>query len=73
MNASNDMGIYKNIEEHSPNKKRKMLILFDGMIAEMLSNKKLNLIVTELFIIRRKLNNSIVVITQSYFCCSEKH
>ena len=32
--------IYKNIEEHNPNKKRKILILFDGMIADMISNKK---------------------------------
>ena len=33
--------IYKNIEEYNPNKKRKILIVFDDMIAEMLSNKKL--------------------------------
>ena len=44
---------YKNIEEYSPNKKRKLLIVFHDMIADMLSNKKLNPIVTEL-IIRRK-------------------
>ena len=44
---SNNMDdIYKNIEEHNPNKKRKMLIVFDDMIADMLSNKKLNPIVT---------------------------
>ena len=42
--------IYKNIEEYNPNKKRKILIVFDDMIADMLSNKKLNPIVTELFI-----------------------
>ena len=48
---SNDMDdIYKNIEEYSPNKKQKMLIVFDDMIADMLSNKKLNPIGTELFI-----------------------
>ena len=53
---SNDMDdIYKNIEEYNPNKKRKILILFDDMIADMLSNKKLNPIVTELFIRGRKL------------------
>ena len=56
--------IYENIEEYNPNKKRKILIVFDDMIADMLSNKKLNLIVTELF---RKLNTSLVFITQSYF------
>ena len=42
--------IYKNIEEYSPNKKQKFLIVFYDMIADMLSNKKLNKIVTELFI-----------------------
>ena len=47
---SNDMDdIYKNIEECNPNKKQKILIVFDDMIADMLSNKKLNPIVTELF------------------------
>ena len=38
--------IYKNIEEYNPDKKRKILIVFDDMIAEMLSNKKLNPVVT---------------------------
>ena len=47
--------IHKNIEEYNPNKKRKILIVFDDMIADMLSNKKLNPIVTELFIRGRKL------------------
>ena len=42
--------IYENIKEYNPNKKRKMLIAFDNMIADMLRNKKLNLIVSELFI-----------------------
>ena len=52
--------IYKNIEEYNPNEKRKILIVFDDMIADMLSNKNLNPVVTELFIIRRKLNISLV-------------
>ena len=43
------------------------MIVFDDMIADMLSNKKLNSAVTELFIIERKLNISLVFITQSYF------
>ena len=47
--------VYKNIEEYNRNNKRKMLIAFDDMIADMLSNKKLNPIVTELFISDRKL------------------
>ena len=59
--------IYKNIGEYNPNKKRKILIVFDDMIADMLSNKKLNPLVAELFIRGRKLNISLVFITQSYF------
>ena len=59
--------IYKDIEEYNSNKKRKVLIIFDDMIADMINNKKLNPIVTELFIRGRKLNISIVFITQSYF------
>ena len=59
--------IYKNIEEYNPNKKRKILIVFDDMIADMLSNKKLNPKVTEIFIRERKLNISLVFILQSYF------
>ena len=42
--------LYKNVEKYKPNKKRKILIVFDNIIADMLSNKKLNPIVTELFI-----------------------
>ena len=59
--------IYKNIEKYNPNKKHKISIVFDDMIADMLRNKKLNPIVTELFIRGRKLNISLVFITQSYF------
>ena len=59
--------VYKNIEDHNPGKKRKLLIVFDDMIADMINNKRLNPIVTELFIRGRKLNISIVLITQSYF------
>ena len=59
--------MYKNIEEYNPNNKRKILIVFDDMIADMLSNKKLNPKVTELFIRGRKLKISLVSITQSYF------
>ena len=65
---SNDMDdIYKDIEEYNPNKKQKILIVFDDMIADMLINKKLNPIVTELFIKGRKLSISFVFITQSSF------
>ena len=58
--------IYKNIEKCNPNKKRKILIVFDDMIANMLSNKKLKPIVTELFIRRRKVSISLVFITQFF-------
>ena len=58
---------YKNIEEYNPIKERKIVIVFDNMIADMLSNKKLNPIVTELFIRERKLNMSLILITLSYF------
>ena len=61
---SNDMGnFYKNIEEYNPNKKRKISIFFDDMIADMLNDKKVNPIVTELFIRGRKLKISLVFIT----------
>ena len=54
---SNDMqGVYKNIEEYNPGKKRKILIVFDDMIADMISNKKLNPLTTKLFIRGSKLN-----------------
>ena len=59
--------IYKNIEEYNPNKKRMTLIIFDNMIVDMLTNKKLNRIVTESFIRGRKLNIFFFFITQSYF------
>ena len=59
---SNDMDdIYKNIEECKPNKKRKILIVFDDMIAEILSNKNFNPRVTKLIINGRKLFISLVL------------
>ena len=68
MKYSNDMqDVYKNIEEYNSGKKRKILIVFDDMTADMINNKKLNLVVTELFIRGRKLDISLVFITQSYF------
>ena len=65
---SNDMhDVYKNIDHYNPDKENKILIVFDDMIADMINNKKLNSVVTELFIRGRKLNISIIFITQSYF------
>ena len=46
--------VYKNIEEYNVGKKRKILIAFDDMIADIINNKKLNPVVTELFIRGRK-------------------
>ena len=64
---SNDMhDIKKNIDDYNPDKDNKILIVLDDMIADMIHNKKLNSIVTELFIRGRELNISLVFITQSY-------
>ena len=61
--------VYKNIEDYNPHKRRKVLIVFDDMIVDMINNnnKILNPVVTELFIRGRKRGISIVFITQSYF------
>ena len=68
MDYSNDMqDVYKNIEDYHPDKERKVLIVFDDMIADIINIKRLNPVVTELFICGRRLGISIVFITQSYF------
>ena len=59
--------VYKNIDEYNLGKKRKILIVFHDMIADMINNKKLNSVVSELFIRGRKLNIPLLFITQSYF------
>ena len=59
--------VYKNINNYNPDKENKILIVFDHIISDMISNKKLNSIVTELFIRCRKLNMSLVFISQLYF------
>ena len=59
--------IYKNIEECNPDKKRKVFINFHDMVADILVNKKLDPIVTELFIRSRKLKISLAYVKQSYF------
>ena len=65
---SNEMqDVYKNIEKYNIGRKRKILIVFDDMIVDMINKEKLNPAVTELFIRDRKLNISYVFITQSYF------
>ena len=66
--CSNTMdGVYKNINDYNPRRKRKNLIVFDDMIADAKDNKKLQAIIEELFIRCRKLNISLAFITQSYF------
>ena len=59
--------INKSIGGGNANEKRKIFIVFDDMIDDKVSNKKVNWVVTELFIRGRKLNISLVFITQSYF------
>ena len=59
--------VHKNIGEYNVDKERKMLIVFDDLIPDMINNKKLKSIVTKLFIRDMKLNISLVFITQSYF------
>ena len=59
--------VHKNINYYNPDKENKIFIVFDDMIADMIQNKKLNSIVTEVFIRERKLSISLVFITQSYF------
>ena len=64
---SNDMqDVYKNVNKYNVDKERK-IIVFDYMIADVINNKKANSVVTELFIRARKLNISLVFITQLYF------
>ena len=58
--------VYKNIEEYNRGKKRKVLIVFDDIIADMINNKKLNPIVTELSMRARQLHISTAFITPSY-------
>ena len=65
---SNDMhDVYKNIDNYNYDKENEILIVFDDMIADMINNKKSNSVVTELFIRGRKLNISLIFMTQSYF------
>ena len=65
--SNNMCNVYKDINHYNPDKENKILIVFDGMITDMIQNKKLHSIVTELFIRGKKLNISLVFITQSCF------
>ena len=63
--------VYENIDEYNPSKKRKVLIVFDTMIADIMANNTFQAITKKLFIMCRKLNISIVFITQFYFPVSK--
>ena len=59
--------VYKSIDDYNPDKEKKILIVFDDMIANMINNKKLNSIVAELFVKGSKLSICFVLIMQSNF------
>ena len=59
--------VYQNIDDCNPSRKRKILIVFDDMIADIMTNKTFQAIIKELFIRCRKVNISLLFITQSYF------
>ena len=59
--------VYHNIDDYNPSRQIKILIVFDDMIAEIMANKNFQAVIKELFIRCRKLNISLVFITQSYF------
>ena len=60
-------GVYENIDDYNQSRKRKILIVFDDMIADIMSNKKFQAIIKELFIRCSKVNISLIFITLSYF------
>ena len=68
-NTMND--VYENIDLYNPNRKTKALIVFDDVIADIMTNKKSQSIIKELFIRCRKTNISLVFITQSYVFCTK--
>ena len=59
--------VYNIIDDYNPKRKRKILIVFDDKIADIMTNREFQVIIKELFIRCRKLNMSLVFITQSYF------
>ena len=65
--------VYEDIVDYNRSRNRKILIVFDDMIADIMSNKKFQAIIKKLFIRSRKLNISLVFIIQSYFCLKRCH
>ena len=65
--------VHENFDDYNPSRKRKILIFFDDMIADIMKNKKFQSIIKELIIRWRKLNISLVFITQFFlFFCSKR-
>ena len=64
--------IYNNADDYKPSRKRKFLIVFD-MIADIMTNKKFQAITKEIFIRCKKLNISLVFVTQCYFSVQKNH
>ena len=62
-----DGWLYESIDHYNPSRKRKILTVFDDMIVDIITNKKFQTIIKELFIRCKKLNISLMLITQSYF------
>ena len=59
--------VYENIDDYNPNRKRKIFIIFDDMIPDIMTNKQFQAIIKQRFIRCRKLSISLAFITQSYF------
>ena len=59
--------VYNNIDDYNTKRKRKILLIFDDMVADVMTNKRFQAIIKELFIRCRKLNISLIFVTQSYF------
>ena len=64
--------VYKNTDDYNPKRKRKILIVFDDMITDIMTNKRFQAIIKELFIRCRKLNIYLPFITKSYFSVSKE-
>ena len=60
-------GVYNNIDDYNRRRKRKVLIVFDDLIADIMTNNRFQAIIKELFITCTKLNISLIFIKQSYF------
>ena len=66
--CSNTMDdVYENINDYNPIRKRKKIIVFGDMVADIMDNKQFQVIIKELFIRCKKINISLIFITQSYF------